>query len=264
MNFSKAKCFLIVLSLLLFYSCNTGPPAGSPETGYSIHGFVGNSPTEAAPNVMVLLFDAETSKPVASDKTNLFGKYKFEHLQPGYYLVKSGKVSMELVIIDKNQRLDIDLSAEDGTMNYAKDASKQLTDAVVGVTPPGKPGGDIELGKKLIIGKWYSYSGASSISGGGGSESQLAFCPDGSYYDSYEAGYYGTNTDQYGDATSSYGTASQSGAKGYWSIEGTMQSAVITIKHTNGSTSEIQVKASDENGCLYFDGRKHCYNGECN
>jgi hypothetical protein len=247
------KSSLIILSALLVCSCNMGPPAGSPETGYLIHGFVGNSPTAAAPNIMVMLFDLTTSKPVASDKTNLFGKYKFEHIQPGHYFIKAGKKSMELVIIDKNQRIDIDLSAKDGSMDYAKDAAQQLTDAVVGVTPPGKPGGDVELGKK-IMGKWYSYSGGSTLSGGGGSESQLAFCPDGSYYDSYDASYSGTNT---------YGAASQSGASGYWAIEGNIQAATITITRPNGSKSVIKVQSAPEKDCLLFDGRKHCYNGEC-
>jgi len=246
---------MLMISLMVG-SCNMGPPQGSPETGYTIHGYVGNSTTAAAPNVIVMLFDAETSKPVASDNTNLFGNYKFEHLQPGHYFIKVGEVSMETLIIDKNQRIDIDLSAKGGVMNYAAGAMEELSKSAKSVTPPGQPGGDQDLAKK-ITGKWYSYSGTSTLSGGGGSESQLAFCADGSYSDNYESGYYGSSN------VAGYGTASQQGGSGSWSVDGNAEGGTITVTRADGKTVQIKWQVSDDKGCLLFDGRLHCYNGEC-
>lgn len=235
---------IIAISAILA-ACSAVPPKGSLETGFTVWGYVGYSTTEPASGVMVLLIDGATDKPIASKKSNFFGKYTFSALQPGYYKVKASDKTLELVVTDQNQRLDIDLSAADGTMNYAAGAMKNMT-------APGKPGGDAQLAQKFT-GKWYSFSGATSISGGGGSESQMAFCPDGSYYDSYESGYYG----------GSFGSASQSGASGSWSVSGTVQQGQISITYSNGSTSVLEYQQADDPQCYYIDGRMYCYNGAC-
>ncbi len=245
--------------VMLALSVSAGSSKKSEKT-YKIHGYVGESSTAAAPGKMVTLFDADSSKAIANTKSNFFGKYAFKKLQPGHYLVKVGDKTMEVYLIDKDIRLDVDLSAKDGDMNYGKkeaDAlAKQLEDnksGGEGVTPPGKPGGDANLAQQMS-GKYYSFSGGSTLSGGGGSESQIAFCPDGSYFESYESGYYGSGQ---------WGSANQSKASGTWSIQGTIQSGTITITYGNGKQETVQYQTTGERGCYKFGGRLYCYNGAC-
>ncbi len=76
---------------------------------------------------------------------------------------------MDVYLIDKDVRLDIDLSAKDGTMNYAAGAAAQAvkpTEKKGEATPSVQPSGDADLAK-LFSGKYYSYTGGSTLSGGG-------------------------------------------------------------------------------------------------
>ncbi len=245
----------LLCAAVFFLSCSTPPPAGSPETGYSVWGYVGNSTTAPASNVPVLLVNGETDRPVASKNTNIMGKYAFSGLQPGYYKVKAGDIAMDVVIASENMRLDIDLSAKGGVMNYAAGAMKSI-----GST--GKAGGDPAL-VQAMAGKYWGYSGASTLSGGGGTETNMAFCPDGSFYDNTESSYYGSSGDSYGNETMGWGASSQSGAAGTWSIEGTTQSGTITIHYKNGNESVIRYQAGDERGSYYFDGSLTTKTGNC-
>jgi len=245
----------VTLAAIMLFAVCTPVPEGSPETGYSIFGFVGKTSMEAAGGATVLLFDGQTDKPLSSTTANFMGKYTFSGLQPGYYKVKTGEKTMEIIITDKNQRLDIDLSAADGSMNYAAGAMKDA--AKGGAKSPGKPGGDPELARKFT-GKWYSFSGGSTLTGGGGSESQMALCPDGSYYESYESGYYGSSSDV------TFGNANQSNASGSWSVEGTIQQGPLYITKANGQQQSVKYQQyQQDKNCYYFDGRLHCYNGQC-
>ena len=226
------------------------------EKTYKIHGFLGESSTVAAPGKIVTLLDADNKKAVANSKSNFFGKYAFKKLPAGHYLVKVGEKVMEVYLIDKDIRLDIDLSAKDGTMNYAAGAvTKSVTPVEKKSEPaiPGQPTGDTDLAKQFS-GKYYSYTGGSTLSGGGGSESQIAFCPDGSYFESYESGYYGSGQ---------WGQAGQSRANGTWSIKGTIESGTISISYSNGKQQSLQYQTTGERGCYKFGGRLYCYNGAC-
>ncbi len=248
---------MILLIMWLCFIPGCMPPPGNDEVGYTIHGYVGKSTTEAAPGKTVMLLDGNTDQPLASKQANFMGKYKFSGLKPGYYKIKVDDKLLDVVISNKNQRIDIDLSAEDGSMNYAAGAIKDYLNEVAA---KGKPGGDTLLAKRFM-GKWYGFSGAA---GGGGSESQMAFCANGAYYESYEAGYSGSSSDQYGNETSAFGSASQESGDGHWSIEGTVEQGRITIKYSNGNTSVIEyVRDQKDQQCYYFDGRLHCYNGAC-
>lgn len=246
--------FIIVALAVTVYG---GSSKKEKDKTYKIHGFVGETSTAAALGKMVTLFDADSNKALDNTKSNFLGKYAFKNLQPGHYLVKVGEKTMEVYLINKDIRLDIDLSAKDGSMNYAAkpmgDLSKQLENKGGGVMPPGNPGGDADLAKQMA-GKYYSYSGGSTLSGGGGSESQIAFCPNGSYFESYESGYYGSGE---------WGSAAQSRANGTWSIQGTIQSGTITITYGNGKQQTIQYQTTGERGCYKFGGRLYCYNGAC-
>lgn len=246
--------FIAIFAMALTAAAES--PSKKAEKTYKIHGFLGESSTVAAPNKTVTLFDADSNKALANTNSNFFGKYAFKKLQPGHYLVKVSEKVMEVYLIDKDVRLDIDLSAKDGTMNYAAGAAAQAAkpDEKKGVvTPPGQPGGDANLAKEMA-GKYYSYTGGSTLSGGGGSESQIAFCPDGSYFESYESGYYGSGQ---------WGQAGQSRASGTWSVEGTIESGTITITYSSGKQETVQYRSTGEKGCYKFGGRLYCYNGAC-
>ncbi len=162
--YNKTKLIFTVILLAVFLGCMP-PSQGSVEKGFTIWGYVGNTASEPASNIMVLLIDGNSDKPVASKNSNFLGKYTFSGLRPGYYKIKVSDKEIETVITTENQRVDIDLSSKTGAMNYAAAAIKD----VVG---NAKPGGDPELAKKFS-GQWYSYSGAMS---GGGSESQMGLC----------------------------------------------------------------------------------------
>ena len=249
----SATIFIAVFAMAL--SGMADSPSKKAEKTYKIHGFVGESSTVAAPNRTVTLFNADSNTALANTNCNFFGKYSFKKLPPGHYLVKVGEKAMEVYLIDKDVRLDIDLSAKDGTMNYAAGAAAQAA------KPTGRKGeatssaqpGDADLAK-LFSGKYYSYTGGSTLSGGGGSESQIAFCPDGSYFENYESGYYGSGQ---------WGQAGQSRTSGSWSIQGTIESGTITITYANGKQETVQYQTTGEQGCYKFDGRLYCYNGAC-
>jgi hypothetical protein len=109
----KTHEVLVLLSALFAstFFFNFDSPAFSAEL-YTISGFVGNSSTSAASRVNVVLYSKDTEKNVDSVQTNFFGKYTFKDVAPGTYLVKVGKISQEVVVVKKNLRIDIDLSAE--------------------------------------------------------------------------------------------------------------------------------------------------------
>jgi hypothetical protein len=254
----RITALIFIFTIVALAVSAVGGASKKKDKTYKIHGFVGESSTTAAPGKMVTLFDADSNKALANTKSNFFGKYAFKKLQPGHYLIKIGEKTIEIYLIDEDIRLDIDLSAKDGSMDYAKKPMEELTKQLEnkesgGVTPPGKPGGDANLAQQMA-GKYYSYSGGSTLSGGGGSESQIAFCPDGSYFESYESGYYGKGE---------WGAAGQSKASGTWSIQGTIQSGTITITYGSGKQQTVNYQTTGERGCYKFGGRLYCYNGAC-
>ena len=121
MKYSPHKLTFICLVLTLLpwvASCVISPPPGSPETGYTITGFIAKSPEVAAQNEKVYLFDGRTDKLITSVATNFFGKYTFSGLRPALYIVQVRDKKWGVLIEDRSERLDIDLSAPDGTMDY--------------------------------------------------------------------------------------------------------------------------------------------------
>ena len=118
---------LILFSLLL--SCITTSPPRSPQDGFEITGFVGKSPVIPAPNETVMLLDGAGARRLNSVVTNFFGKYTFGHLPPGEYILMIGEIKKQVYVQDRDVRLDIDLSAPGGGMDYmtyhAKEAQKE-------------------------------------------------------------------------------------------------------------------------------------------
>jgi len=249
---AKAAVASLLVLIPLLLSCSSAPPPGSAATGYSIHGYVGVGTTMPAMSRTLTLINLETQTAIANTQTNWMGKYAFSGLLPGHYAVKVEDKTMDIYLVSENYRLDIDLNAKDGVMKYGVSALKG-GGAAGGTAGGGQPGGDPGLAKEFA-GKYYSYSGGGTLSGGGGSESQIAFCPDGRFFEAYEAGYYGSGE---------WGSASQSNSSGTWAVEGTLEGGTITIQYGSGKTVNVKYQAGDERGCYYFDGRLYCYNGAC-
>lgn len=249
------RCSFIAC-LLLLAGCAT-VPAGSPETGYSIHGFVGKGPQTAAPGATVLLIDGPTGQPLASKEANFLGKYAFSGLQPGHYQIKVDDKVRDVVLAAEDKRLDINLASDDGSMNYAEGAAEELAKSIAGAAsgqaaPPGP--NDPELAKKMA-GVWWGYSGST--------ETKIALCANGRFEDFSESSYSGSSTDAGGNETMNWGNANQAGGSGAWTIQGTAESGTISVNYDSGKTRTIQYRGAGEDGCRYFDGRKLCWSKGC-
>jgi len=183
-----AICMVGIASLLLT-SC-ASVPAGSADTGYTVHGYVGKDSQTAASGATVLLLNGSTGQALATDQTDFFGKFDFPGLQPGHYQLKVGEIVQDIVVTTENVRRDIDLSDPQGSMNYAAAGTKELTDqltaAATGKAVASGPN-DTELASQ-IAGTWWGYSGST--------ETKIGLCPDGSYADFSESGYSGPCTTQ--------------------------------------------------------------------
>jgi hypothetical protein len=80
--------------------------------------------------------------------------------------------------------------------------------------------------------------------------------PDGSFEDSYEAGYSGQFTDQGGFQTGNWGTAGNEQAGGRWTIQGSLRQGTITLIHGNGKRTDyryqVHCRGSECYGSEYF------------
>jgi len=249
----SAVMIAILAVVPLIVSCSSAPPPGSANEGYSIHGYVGVGTSMPAMSRTLTLINVDTQAAIANAQTNWMGKYSFNGLRPGHYLVKVEDKTMDIYLVSENYRLDIDLNAKDGVMKYGVAAAKGGGAPGQPGGAGGQPGGNPDLAKQFT-GKYYSYTGGSTLSGGGGSESQMGFCPNGSFFEAYEAGYYGSGQ---------WGGASQSNASGTWSVDGTLEQGTVTIQYRSGKTVSVKYRAAQDKGCYYFDGRLYCFNGAC-
>ena len=272
--------FIILATILLTTSCVTVPftPDG-PAKGYKIGGFIAKSTQEAASGIPVTLIDANTGQRIDQMSSNLFGKYSFSQLPPGKYQIRVGQIARDVLLRDRNIRLDIDLSAHGGKMDYMKDAMTDLSKAlaaesqssstgsgglggtsgtvtrdVSGWPPPyQRPTGkitneDSSPGKLLykFAGRWDSATSNTLHN--------IYLKPDGSFEDSYEAGYSGQFADQGGFQTGNWGAAGNEQAGGRWTIQGTLRQGTITLIHGNGKRTNYRYQ-------LHCRGSE-CYGGE--
>lgn len=237
------------LLCMLMASCAMGPPPGSPETGYAIHGYVGNSASEPAAGETVHVVDDETGEVLSSARTSWSGAYSVAQLRPGRYLLRVGEVEVPVELGPGNQRVDIDLSAAGGRMSYA---AHHATEAVKGAGPKGPPSNDPAL-VRALAGRYWGYS--SGV--GGGTEWRLGFCSDGSYHEYSESGYSG------GDESGSWSTLGGGGATGAWTVVGTPQQGTISVTYNDESSYEIPYQAGEEAGCFWFDGAQLCRTEGC-
>ena len=220
---------------------------------YKVSGFVGQSTQAAAPNVMVTLIHKDSEEVVGSDETNFFGKYTIKNVPPGVYVLQAGKVQRILAVKNKNVRLDVDLSAEGGIMDYVKTGVAQINAKKTGGGPGGSPGPSDPQMAQTIAGEYYSYAGST--------EKKIMFCPEGTFFDSSESSYSGTGADSLGNQNLAWGAASQNQGSGQWAIQGTPQSGTITLVYKSGKRVQVKYQAGPEKGCYSFDGTVFCYSG---
>lgn len=254
-----------VLCLFFIGSLTFGAESENPESEFSISGFIGLSPTLPAIGEEVVLLYAKTKKTIMTDKTNILAKYSFEGLKDGNYIVKVGKVKKEVVINGSDVRLDIDLSAPGGTMDYSgqkvtKEPPKQASGQTGQQNEQKKASTSNVVVKSSelasqIAGIWWGYSGST--------ERKIGLCPGGAYQDYSESSYSGSSTDSLGNQDTTWGAASQKGGQGTWTIKGDYQRGSIYVRYNNGSTATIHYEQCGETGCLLFNGNKLCRAGKC-
>jgi hypothetical protein len=222
---------------------------------FKISGYVGKSSTEAAPGITVKLLDGETGKVLDIVRTGFTGRYKFEKLKPGHYIVQANEVQREVMLKAKDLRLDIDLSAKDGSMSYVKaeDIQKAVSSAASAASGAAQPAGpnDPEL-MASFAGHYWGYSGST--------ESNLSLCAGGEFAEQSESSYSGSSRDSLGSQTMAWGTAGQSGSRGKWSIQGNLQQGTIHLSYPSGKQTSVSYSKVDSS-CYRFGGRTMCRKG---
>jgi len=234
---------------------NTIPAADRAKSGtarFTISGYVGASSTSAAPRVNVVLYSEEDGKNVDSVQTNFLGKYTFKDVAPGTYLVKVAKISKEAVVVKGNLRIDIDLSAKDGTMDYSRSAA--AAPASSGTASPAQaPGPNDSSLMQAMAAEYYSYSGST--------ERKVMLCQDGRYFNASESSYSGTSSDSLGNQNMAWGSAGQRRGEGRWTVQGNQQQGTISLRESDGSQSQVRYESTGERGCFRFNGNTFCVSG---
>ncbi len=228
------------------------PAFGAKDT-FNISGFVGRSSSEPASKVVVKLLD-ESGKVLDMAQTGFFGRYKFEKLKPGLYILQVGEMKLEALLKNKDVRMDIDLSSKDGQMRYAKaeDVAAALSGAAAGGAAGPAPGPNDPQLMQTMAGSYWSYEGST--------ETKLMLCPNGSFFDSSESSYSGRSSDSLGNQTMAWGTAGQSGSRGKWSVQGGQRQGTIQLVYQNGKTATVQFRAIDQQ-CYQFSSKTLCRTG---
>jgi len=245
---SRARGVLVLLSIVAIIAIpQLAAKEKKPKDSFKVSGFVGTSSMSAAPGVNVVLIDKATGQPVDSVSTNFMGRYKFSDVKPGTYTIKCEKVMREVTVVAKDIRMDIDLSAAGGVMDYAKGAADKAAASSSGAAPPAGPS-DPAL-QQAMAGEYYSYSGST--------ERKLMLCPSGTFFDSRESSYSGS----FGTGQGGWGAASAGAGSGSYAIQGNQQSGTITFSYKGGKKSTARYQSTGERGCYSFDGTPFCYSG---
>jgi len=261
--------YLFFLITPLASSCIPLVPPGSPETGYTITGFVGESSQIPAPNETVLLLDGQTEKPLTSVETNFFGKYAFAGLPPGLYIMQVRNIKWGVLIKDQSERLDIDLSAPDGKMNYlaapkpSQSTEPARTKQQAGQTRAGGGSGG-KLQQLLTSSAWCSFSFKGGSQYSSTSSSRVRFFADGTYAKGSrsEGSFTGKAMDDYGNQQpdgSSYGSQTDSGADGRWEVvrdqlfmsegNGAMEPVDLVIRYNSNGSPVLEAEGKEYSRC---------------
>jgi hypothetical protein len=84
--------------------------------------------------------------------------------------------------------------------------------------------------------------------------------PDGTYEESYEAGYGGQFQDQGGYQTGHWGTTGTDQGQGRWTIQGTLKRGTLTLIAPNGNRTVYQYRVHYKNGEYYWS--EYFFNGK--
>ncbi|HXH72825.1 MAG TPA: carboxypeptidase-like regulatory domain-containing protein, partial [Mariprofundaceae bacterium] len=221
-------------------------------------GYVGKDASTPAMFATVELVDRSSGKVVDEATTNFFGKYSFADVRPGKYIVRVGEIGRKISVKSGEVRLDIDLSAPGGRMDYSQGGKQAAQPAEQPASrPSGKapapsaaaPANNRQL-MQDIAGTWWGYSGST--------ERSIGLCPDGSYYDSAESSYSGRGFDAQGNETMAWGSAGRRGGQGSWTIQGDYNAGIISVQYGNGGTATLQYRQIGDPGCLSFNGNTLC------
>jgi hypothetical protein len=108
---------------------------------------------------------------------------------------------------------------------------------------------------RYFAGKYYSYTGGSTITGGAGTERQVMLCPDGRFFESSE----------FSASGEGWGGAQQSGNAARWKIQGNKSQGLITLVYPDGQARSVRYQVTGEEGVILFDGIKFAFAGapEC-
>jgi hypothetical protein len=239
------RTFVLLFTLAILCAPLLAAKEKKAGEGFKVSGYVGTSSTSAAPGINVVLLDKATGAPVDSVSTNFLGRYKFSNVQPGTYIIKAEKVTREVTVVKKDIRMDIDLSAAGGVMDYMKGAVQQQQQQ--GSAPPAGPS-DPAL-QQAMAGEYYSFTGST--------ERKLMLCANGTFFDSRESSYSGS----FGTNQGGWGAASAGAGSGTYAIQGNEQSGTITFSYKGGKRSTARYRSTGERGCYNFDATPFCYSG---
>ena len=272
--------FISLVTILLVTACVTVPfVPDDPAKGYKIKGFIGKSTQEAASGELVTLVDANTGRKLDQVSSNFFGKYSFSQLPPGKYKVRVGQITRDVLLRNKSIRLDVDLSAPGGKMDHKKNAMTWLSKTLAAKLQPSstdsagsggstgpvtrdasgwpppyqKPTGSVSPDDSSPKNLLYKFAGRWD-SATSNTLHNIYLKPNGSFEDSYEAGYSGQFADQGGFQTGNWGTTGNEQAGGRWTIQGTLRQGTITLIHRNGKRTNYRYQ-------VHCRGSK-CYGGE--
>lgn len=193
--------------------------------------------------------------------------------------IEGGKIFYKLPVLieEKNERQDINLSTEDGKMDYFShylgQAATLAGSTLSGGTtdhhkfnsnasgwpppyqrPPGASSWEDSSPKKLLYkfaGRWDSATGNTLHN--------IDLKPDGSIVESYEAGYSGQFVDQGGYQTGNWGAADNEQANGQWTIRGTLRQGTITLGYRNGKRTDYRYQVYCRGNECY--GSDYYFNG---
>ena len=90
--------------------------------------------------------------------------------------------------------------------------------------------------------------------------SNLYLKPDGTYQESYEAGYGGQFQDQGGYQTGHWGATGTDQGQGRWAIQGTLKHGTLTLIASNGNRTVHQYRVHYKNGEYYWG--EYFFNGK--
>ena len=109
---------ILVLAVVLLGSFSAQAfPWSKKKKALKIYGFLWQTNTTPAIGIQVGLFDGSTGKVLAVTQSNFLGKYKFKNLNPGFYVIRTGKFSRSVMLHNKDANIHFNFSSKDGNVD---------------------------------------------------------------------------------------------------------------------------------------------------